>query len=213
MKRVAAFALFALALFAPRRAAGQDLDAQLKWTEARVVHYSIAGDFSGKMRILGGEHTIRNAEVSDHIEFEFDWDNQEMTLLGTPVFRNFSTKLGTIDPSPIEGCPPVRINKPAEFASVTRVTAMSVLLKIEFTQLSAEGALPWAPEHGGKCGDLWDSSASGSATLTVDLQLPHGMFLAMPKEQSGYDISKDGKSLMPRPENGWAWVITPSIVK
>jgi len=215
MKPVAPFAPFALfTVFASRPAAGQDLDAQLKWTEAKVVHYRIAGDFSGKMRILGGEHTIRNAEISDHIEFEFDWDNQEMTLLGTPVLRNFPTKLGTIDPAPIEGCPPVRINKPAEFASVTRVTAMSVLVKIEFTQLSAEGALPWAPEHGGgKCGDLWDSSAPGSATQTVDLQLPHGMFLAMPKEQSGYDISKDGKSLIPRPENGWAWVITPSIVK
>ena len=215
MKQVASFALVALvALFSPHRATSQDLDAQLKWTAAKVVHYRIAGDFSGKMRILGGEHTIRNAEVSDHIEFEFDWDNQEMTLLGTPVLRNFPTKLGAINPAPIEGCPPVRIDKPAEFASVTRVTAMSVLVKIEFTQLSAEGALPWAPEHGGgKCGDLWDSSASGSATQTVDLQLPHGMFLAMPKEQSGYDISKDGKSLIPRPENGWAWVITPIIVK
>jgi hypothetical protein len=196
-----------------RRAAAQDLDAQLKWTEAKVVHYKIAGDFSGKMRILGGEHTIRNAEVSDHIEFEFDWNNQEMTLLGTPVLRNTPTKLGAIDPSPIEGCPPVRIDKPAEFASVTRVTAMSVLLKIEFTQQAAEGALPWIASTNSKCGDLWDSSGPGAATQTVDLQLPPGMMLAMPKEQTGYDLSKDGKSLIPRPENGWAWVITPSIVR
>jgi len=25
--------------------------------------------------------------------------------------------------------------------------------------------------------------------------------------------SKDGKSLLPKPENGWAWTITPTIVK
>jgi hypothetical protein len=215
MKQVAPFAPFALfALFAPHRAASQDLDAQLKWTEAKVVHYRIAGDFSGKMRVLGGEHSIRNAEVSDHIEFEFDWDNQEMTLLGTPVLRNTPTKLGAIDPSPIDGCPPVRIEKPAEFASITKVTAMSVLLKIEFTQQPAEGALPWGSDTGGgKCGDVWERSAASSGTQTVDLQLPPGMMLAMPPEQTGYTRSKDGKSLIPRPENGWSWVITPSIVK
>jgi hypothetical protein len=212
MKRIASFAL--VALFVPHRAAGQDFEAQLKWTAARVVHYKIAGDFTGKMTILGSEHTIRNAEVSDHIEFEFDWDNQEMALLGTPVLRNAPTTLGAIDPSPIEGCPPVRIEKPAEFASITKVTAMSVLLKIEFTQQSAEGALPWGRDTGGgRCGDVWERSAASSGTQTVDLQLPPGMMLAMSPESTGYDFSKDGKSLLPKPENGWSWVITPSIVR
>jgi len=50
-------------------------------------------------------------------------------------------------------------------------------------------------------------------TQTVDLQLPPGMMLAMPPEQTDYTRSKDGKSLIPRPENGWTWVITPSIVR
>ena len=200
-------------LFA-RPLAGQDFEAQLKWTEAKVVHYKIAGDFTGKMTILGSEHTIRNAEISDHIEFELDWDNQEMKLLGTPVLRNAPSKLGAIDPSPIEGCPPVRIEKPAEFASITKVTAMSVLLKIEFSQQSAEGALPWGSDTGGgRCGDIWERSAAASGTQTVDLQLPPGMMLAMPAEQTGYLRSKDGKSLLTKPENGWTWVITPSIVK
>jgi hypothetical protein len=35
----------------------------------------------------------------------------------------------------------------------------------------------------------------------------------MPRESTGYDLSKDGKSLIPKPENGWSWVITPSIVR
>jgi hypothetical protein len=206
--------LAALGAFVAQPAAGQDLDAMTKWTEAKVVHYKITGDFTGKMRILGSEHTIRNAEISDHLEFELDWDNQEMKLLGTPVLRNAPTKLGAIDPSPIEGCPPVRIEKPAEFASITKVTAMSVLLKIEFTQQSAEGALPWGSDTGGgRCGDVWERSAASSGTETVDLQLPPGMMLAMPPEQTGYLRSKDGKSLLTKPENGWTWAITPSIVR
>ncbi len=195
-------------------AAGQDLDAMTKWTAAKVVHYKIIGDFAGKVVILHGEHTLRNGMVTDHVEFEFDWDNQEMTLLGTPVMRNAPTKLGAIDPSPIEGCPPPRIAKAPEFATVTQVKAMSVLLQIEFNQQSGEGALPWISERASsKCGDLWDPSTSASLTQTVELQLPHGMMLAMPPEQSGYDLSKDAKSLLPKPENGWSWVITPSIVR
>ena len=49
--------------------------------------------------------------------------------------------------------------------------------------------------------------------LQIQLQLPPGMMLAMPAESRGYDVSKDGKSLLTKPENGWSWVITPSIVR
>lgn len=188
----------------------------VKWAEAKVVHYRIAGDFSGKMRILGGTHTIRHAEVSDHIEFEFDWDNQEMKLLGTPVLRNTATKLGVIDAPPPDllGCPPARIEAPPEFGTVTRVTAVSVLLQIELKSQSAGGALPWVGEtSGGKCGDLWDQSTPAEGEFQVQLQLPPGMMLAMPAESTGYDVSKDGKSLLTKPEKGWSWTITPSIVR
>jgi hypothetical protein len=204
-----------LGMLLARPAAGQDnLDAMTKWTEAKVVHYRIAGDFAGKMRILGGTHTIRHAEVTDHVEFEFDWDNQEMKLLGTPVVRNFPTKLGTIDQSPVEGCPPARIDAAPEYATLTRVTAQFVQLTLEFTQRSAAGALPWVHEtSGGKCGDLWDQSAAGEGSFEVSLQVLPAMMLAMPAAARGFDVSKDGKTMLPRPENGWAWAITPSIVR
>lgn len=207
--------LAALGAVLPRPAAGQaDLDAQLKWTEAKVVHYRIAGDFGGKMRVLGGTHTIRHAEVTDHVEFEFDWDNQEMKLLGTPVLRNFPTKLGTIDQSPVEGCPPARIDAAPEYATLTRVTAQSVLLTVEFTRRSAAGALPWVQEtSGGKCGDIWDQSAAGEGSFEVSLQVLPAMMLAMPAAARGFDVSKDGKTMLPKPENGWSWAITPTIVR
>ena len=207
--------LVAFGALVAQPAAGQDdLDAMVKWTEAKVVHYRIAGDFAGKMRILGGTHTIRHAEVTDHVEFEFDWDNQEMKLLGTPVLRNFPTKLGTIDQSPVEGCPPARIDAAPEYATVTRLTAQSVLLTVEFTQRSAAGALPWVHEtSGGKCGDIWDQSAAGEGTFEVSLQVLPGMMLAMSAASRGFDVSKDGKTMLPKPEKGWSWVITPSIVR
>jgi hypothetical protein len=215
--RVALSLLLAtLGALVAQRAAGQDLDAMTKWTAAKVVHYRIVGDFTGTMMIMQGKYTLQNAAVTDHIEVELNWDNQEMVILGTPVVRNAPTKFPAIDTGGPPGlsCPPLRMAKPPEFASVTRVTAMFVLLTIEFQQQTGEGALPWTgPTASGNCGDAWDPAVSSTETLDVQLQLPPGMMLAMPPEQSGYDLSKDGKSLLPKPENGWSWVITPSIVK
>ena len=209
--------LGALGAFLPHRAAGQDFDAQLKWTAAKVVHYRIAGDFTGTMVVLQGKYTLQNAAITDHLEVEFDWDNQEMAILGTPVVRNAPTKFPAVDTGagpPGLSCPPLRMTKPPEFASVTRVTAMSVLLVIEFQQQTGEGAIPWTgPTSSGKCGDAWDPAPLLTGTLEVQLQVPPGMLLGMTPEQSGYDHSKDGKSLLPKPENGWAWTITPTIVK
>lgn len=197
-----------------RPAAAQDLDAQLKWTEAKVVHYRIAGDFAGKVGIMSSEHTMRNAALTDHVEFEFDWDNQEMAILGTPVLRNSPTKIVALDPSPIEGCPPVRIDVAPEFATVTKVKAMSVLLQIEFKQQSAKGALPWIGLGAqSSCGAVWEEVAPSERTQEISLQLPPGMMLAMAPGTTGYDVSKDGKSMLTKPENGWTWAITPSIVK
>jgi hypothetical protein len=209
--------LGALGAFLPHRAAGQDFDAQLKWTAAKVVHYRIVGDFTGTMMTFQGRYTRQSAAVTDHLEVEFDWDNQEMVILGTPVFRNAPSKFASIDTGgalPGLSCPPLRMTKPPEFASVTHVTAMSIMLTIEFQQQTGEGAIPWTgPVASGKCGDAWDPAVSSTETLDVQLQLPPGMMLGMTPEQSGYDHSKDGKSLLPKPENGWAWVITPTIVK
>ena len=197
-----------------RSVTGQDLDAQVKWTEAKVVHYKIVGDYTGTMTVLHGTYTLRNAPVTDHIEFELDWNNQEMVLLGTPVLRNSPTKLGTIEAPTGMECPPARLDEPPEFATVTKVTAMSVLLKVELSSQLGRGAIPWpGNSSSGKCGDQWDPASPATGTLTVDLQLPPGMLLAMQPEATGYGFSKDGKSLLTKPENGWTWVITPSIVK
>jgi len=212
--RVALPLLVALGALVARPVAAQDLDAQLKWTEAKVVHYRIVGDFAGTVGIMSSEHTMRNAAISDRIEIEFDWDNQEMALLGTPLLRNSPTKLVALDPSPIEGCPPARIDVGPEFATVTKVTAMSVLLQIEFTQHSAKGALPWIGRDArSSCGAVWEEVSPSERTQEISLQLPPGMLLAMQPEATGYGFSKDGKSLLTKPENGWTWVITPSIVK
>lgn len=117
-------------------------------------------------------------------------------------------------PEGSEGCPPARIDAPPEYATLTKVTAQSVQLTVEFSPRSAAGALPWVHEtSAGKCGDIWDQLAAGEGTFEVSIQVLPAMMLAMPAASRGVDVSKDGKTMLPKPENGWSWAITPSIVR
>ena len=62
-------------------------------------------------------------------------------------------------------------------------------------------------------GSVWEEVSPSERAQEISLQLPPGLMLAMPPEMRGYDVSKDGKSLLTKPDNGWTWAITPSIVR
>ena len=75
----------------------QDTDAMLKWTEAKVVHYRVVGEFSRTIGILAEDGPSGgNAPVTDRVEIEFDWNQENNKIVGKPVIRNFPTKVGTI---------------------------------------------------------------------------------------------------------------------
>jgi hypothetical protein len=75
-------------------ASGQDVDAMARWTAATVIRYRVVGEYSGAQNGL--------AEVTDRLEFDFDWDQTEMKIVGKPVIRNFPTKVGKVRAGP--GC-------------------------------------------------------------------------------------------------------------
>ena len=99
--------LAALAVL-PARASAQDVDAMAKWTSYAVVHYHYVGTYSGETKVLVGTQGLyRVAPVTDRVEIDFDWDQNEMKLAGTPVIKNFPSTVGT--PVPVNQCPPPRI--------------------------------------------------------------------------------------------------------
>lgn len=193
----------------------QDVDAMAKWTAATVIHYSVVGEFSGETRIMSFERTFPvsdTAQVSDRVEVEFDWDQQEFKPVGTPVFRNFPSTTGVL--RVLEGCPATQVEGVFEFATITEwkelpypTSGIGLVIRRDYVG----GAIPHpARESGaGACGHRWDPIAEKSETYESAVGAPPAMALAMP---GSIPISADGKSLIETRE-GWTWTYTPTIAK
>src|SRR5262245_25988632 len=80
-----------------RSTSAQDIDAMAKWTALTIVHYVAVGEYSGTQPVITAAKEVDlgwAAQVTDRVEIEFDWDQQEMKLVGKSAIRNFPTKVG-----------------------------------------------------------------------------------------------------------------------
>jgi hypothetical protein len=203
--------LVPIALAATPAAAQQpDVNAMVKWMSAAVIHYRYVGEYSDQSAINGspvGEGQVGglSAKVSDRIEFELDWNQTEMKVVGAPVVKNFPTKVELL---PETRCPDPQVEGVFEFATLTSITAPSpgtpriaLALKRDYVG----GTVAYMGE--GKCGT--SRFAAGSETSSKDVDLVNGMMMVeMPGSPPK---TPDGKSLMQKDNDGWAWTITPTI--
>ena len=207
MKLVAtgAIAMLAAAFIAPT-ASAQNVDAMAKWTSLTVVHDKVVGEFNGLTTIvISSSHGDRKATVTDRVELEFDWNQTEMKLVGTPVIRNSPTKVVSL--APVTGCPETKVNGPFEFATALALTNHTApgILELSIKRDHPLGAICWVSE----VGPSWDNAPAKSATSPMALTVPAAMALAVP----GMGMTTpDGKSLLVK-GSGWTWTYTPTPVK
>jgi len=201
----------------------QDTDAMLKWTETKVVHYRAVGEFSGPFDILPGDHSV-GTPVTDRVEIEFDWNQQENKLVGQPAIRNFPTKTGAI--APLEGCPLPKLGGEFEFITIlslkdqtdetVRMSAAGLIM--DGRRDYPAGEVPLLPNSAAaSCGSTWEKVAAKSVATSEVLPVPLAMLLAMGK-MGGDNIAPDGKSFVNKFEAGtvnagWTWTYTPTPVK
>jgi hypothetical protein len=191
--------------------AAQDVDAMATWTAYTVVHYEVVGEYSGLAPLLVARSLNRQTQVADRVEFELDWNQQEFKLVGTPVVRNFPSKLGAI--APVANCPAPRVDGAFELMTLQAVKAdgpmsMSGLVTLHGKREHPAGAIPSMNEFG--C-EAWTAVEAKSEDVQIDVQLPPAMSLAMPGG-APYTLSPDGKSLIVQGA-GWVWTCTPTGVK
>lgn len=198
----------------------QDTEAMLKWTQTRVVHYRAVGEFSGSVRILPRS----DAAVTDRVEIEFDWNQEENKLVGQPAIKNLPTKVSAI--TPMAGCPAAKINGAFEFITIlslkdqpdetVRMSAAGLVMESRRDYPAAE--VPLLPSSAAaSCGSAWEKLAAKSVTSSEVLTVPLAMLLAMGK-MGGDNITPDGKSFVNRFDAGninagWTWTYTPTPVK
>lgn len=209
-----------------RPASAQDIEAMAKWTAYQIVHYKMVGEFSGGTILMKGSgktsHDTVTAKVTDRIEIEFDWDQQDFNIVGKPVIRNFPSKVVSIvlsfDLNDGSGritkytCPEPKPSGALEFATglslkTDDATRMSGFVGLEVRRDQPGGSFAsfFPPEDKRanverpvNCGEFWETAKPVSETSTMGLMAVPGMYLAMPlpPNQGGMKISADKKSII-----------------
>jgi len=210
MKQFAiAGAVLSAVLVWPSRAAAQDMDAMSRWASAKVIHYHVVGDFTGTTKVLKAKAADLSGLVTDHVEIDFDWDQMQQRIIGTPTFHNFPTKVDSLDHDP--GCAQPKVNGPFEYFTFESVQATAVMFEFQGKRDLPPGTFQYQSEQGG-CGTV--QAPAASEPVTARMQLALGMMLAMPATPGfEMEITKDHKSFIQRINtDGWVWTMTPTIV-
>jgi hypothetical protein len=188
-----------------------------KWTDAKIIRFHVSGDFTGSGRITGGQGAAVAKVITDHVEFDIDWDNVELKLTGKPVIKNFPTKVTDVLPGTWRGmpCPAAKIDGAYEHFTLESLTAVSVLLDLKGKRDFPAASVPYGRESStGSCGQLWDTLAATSEPTTAKFELTNAMMLEMPEMMNGeIKVSKDRKSFIEDKKDGWVWTLTPTVVK
>ena len=218
--------LVGLMLFA-RPAFAQDVEAMAKWTGYQIVHYKIVGEYAGETIVMKGTGgsilSSLTARVTDRIEIEFDWDQQEFNVVGKPVIRNFPTKVVSYNLDFVSNdagkvyksrCPEPKPSGPFELVTGLAVKAdegmrMSGVVNLEVRRDQPGGSYASffpasdkranATDYLGKCGEFTETAKPLSETSTMMLHAVPGMYLVMPPPatgEAGMKLSSDKKSII-----------------
>jgi len=210
--RKALSAAFILPLLGASPAFAQDVEAMAKWTAATIIRYRVVGEFSGPATILSGTKSKRTAtaQVTDRVEIDFDWDQNEMKIVGKPVIRNFPTKIGTLVAPP--KCAAPKVEGPLEHATVTLVddSSMERMSGVVTLKTSREQPAGAVCQFALDTQQLdWEAAPAKSENVDLKFTVAQAMALAMP---GVIPTTPDKKSLVMK-NGGWTWTQTPTIVK
>lgn len=206
-----------IAAFSLARPAAQDMAAMSKWASAQVVHYHVSGDYSGAVVVVSGkEGNPLRAKISDHVEFDFDWDGQMgQKIIGQPVIKNFPTKV-EMEKENWGTCTPPKITGAYEYWTLETITTTGPMFTLNGKGNTPAGTLVIPdPQELKPCGVGFENIAATTPARTARMQLAMGMMLAMPAN-NGYEmeITPDHKSFIQKINtDGWVWTQTPTVVR
>lgn len=208
-------ALILEALVSARESAAQNMDMMAKWTAATVVNYKVAAEFSGEAVLFTADGLPGRGMVTDRFEVEFDWDQTEFAMVGTPIIKNFPSKLVSVLKN---GTCTATVNGAFEHATIVELRNDPALGMSNAVHAETQRDLPAGTVAGmnevGPCAAIRQATAR-SVRHRIAVPAPNGMMLAMPSGQAGYQ--HNGKAFIIKAtsseEKGWTYTVTPTIVK
>lgn len=203
------------ALVSARESAAQNIDLMAKWTAATVVKYKVTAEFSGEAVLFSTGGVQGRGMVTDRFEVEFDWDQSEFAMIGTPIIKNFPSKLVSVLKNGT--CTPT-VSGAFEHATIVELRNDPELGMLNFVHAETQRDLPAGTvaiaNEVGPCAKV-SQTAAQSVRQRIAVPAPNGMMLAMPSGQAGYQ--HNGKAFIIKAtssdEKGWTYTVTPTIVK
>jgi hypothetical protein len=203
------------ALMSARESAAQNMDLMAKWTAATVVNYKVTAEFSGEAVLFTADGLPGRGMVTDRFEVEFDWNQSEFAMIGTPIIKNFPSKLGSVLKN---GTCTTTVSGAFEHATIVELRNDPSLGMANAVHAEVQRDLPAGTVAGanevGPCAAIHQATAR-SVRQRIAVPAPNGMMLAMPSGQAGYQ--HNGKAFIIKAtssdEKGWTYTVTPTIVK
>ena len=201
---------------------GQNVQDLAKWASAEVVHYDVVAEFAGPANVMvttvpviGGALNY-STQVKDRFELGFDWSPTSMQMVGKATFKNFPSSLpGGTPPGPGRGCAAPKMSGTYDHAEVTDAKSGAVgtnALVLTINRAQAAGSVPYVNENG--CNN-WSDAAAKVVATTLSMQVPPGMYLAMPQAAGKtVTVGTDGKTMvLDDKASSWKYTYTLRIVK
>ena len=200
----------------PARA--QNVEEMMKWQTATAIHYDVVAEYAGTTQILKSKPPGYAAAVKDRFEINFDWSPTDMAMIGQATFKNFSATVPAQFPgltSMGKPCPSPKVNGAFDYAEVRGAksgTPGSNSIALAMARTFPAGAFSYALE--GAC-DIWQEAQQTTDTFTMGLQVPPGMYFAVPQAvPSNMTVGKDGKTMtLVDKANGWTYTYTVRVAR
>lgn len=204
----------------PLGAQAVDMAVMAKWAAVTVVRYVMTGDFTGELVVMRSPRGVEaKPKVTDRVELTFNWNQQEMTLVGPATVKNFPATVSF--PARIGECPAPRVTAPYEGWDIVSVTVIGGGggLTLAGKRTYAAGAFPRAkpnvPASQEVCGDVWEPVAATTEPTEMMVGVATTLWYAMPSAGGEFvSVSKDGKSIIVvDAATGWTWTYTATPVR
>lgn len=176
--------------------------------EARVIRWSVVGDYAGEDLILNVS-TSAYAPVTDRAELTFDYTNEgNGGLTGEPKVVNFPSVMGALR-NGAEGCRAPTVSGPYEHSTIEQLKdgfggQLTMVVRTDYPA----GAVPVACTEGNQ------ASPARTATSETDFIVP-GIGMLMMGDQYGSDevrVAPDKRSFIVK-RYGWTYTYTPTRVR
>lgn len=187
---------------------GTDLATLQKWSNAKIIRFSIVGVHNARTLVVSGDHEGKG-DVSDKVEVEYRFDNKTKKIIGEPKITDFPSTVSNLK-SDGTNCPAPQLKGPYEHFQMTKSAVSGTTLMITGTRTFPAASVSQYPAS---CSMKSIPGATVESNLL--LTVTDARMLGMPIQAGSTSIrvAPDRKYFTLVGSNGWSWTYTPTVVQ